>query len=162
MTMLSLILSTLSAAIFSAGVLTAPADTINHYVIDNKPVENFDGSQLEGRKIESYSITVVTNDPEKPAKVYRLHEIVTDQGSKPAQPLYIIDGKIVTEADFQGLDPKSIESLTVLKGNRAQAYEKYGNTANGVIDVKLKATGTFTPSGQKINSVRVTGTVKQN
>ena len=160
--MLSLILSTLSAAIFSVGILTAPADTLNHYVIDNKPVENFDGSQLEGRKIESYSITVVTNDSEKPSKVYRLHEIVTDQGSKPTQPLYIIDGKIVTEAEFQGLDPKSIKSLTVLKGNSAQAYEKYGNTANGVIDVKLKATGTFTPSGQKMKSVYVTGSVKQN
>ena len=160
--MLSLILSALSAAFFSAGVLTAPVDTINHYVIDNKPVENFDGSQLEGRLIKSYSISVITDDPVSPSKVYRIHDILTEQGSKPAQPLYIIDGEAATEADFQDLDPKSIESLTVLKGNSAQAYEKYGNTANGVIDVKLKATGTFTPSGQKINSVRVTGTAKQN
>ena len=130
----------LCAFLLNAG---APADTLNHYVIDNQPVENFDGSQLLGEKIEGYDITTV----EKDGQVIRIHQIRTQRGS---EPLYIIDGKAVPATVFQSLDPKSIESISVYKGNGAQAYEKYGNTANGVIVVNLKEPGTYTPSGEKL------------
>lgn len=122
---------------------SAPADTINHYVIDSQPVENFDGSQLLGEKIEGYDITTV----EKDGQVIRIHQIRTQRGS---EPLYIIDGKAVTATVFQSLDPKAIERINVYKGNNAQAYEKYSNTANGVIVVNLKEPGTYTPSGEKL------------
>ena len=160
--MTSFLFSALCALALNTGVLTAPPDTVNHYVIDNEPIENFDGSQLVGRKIKSYTITVVTNDSEKPTMVYRLHDILTDQGTKPAQPLYIIDGKAATKKDLQELDPKSIEYLSIYKADNAKDYEKYGNTSGGVVVVKLKATGTFTPSGQKFKEIHVIGSAKQN
>ena len=121
----------------------APADTLNHYVIDNQPVANFDGSQLLGEKIEGYDITTV----EKDGQIIRIHQIRTQRGS---EPLYIIDDKAVPATVFQSLDTKAIERIDVYKGNGAQAYEKYGNTANGVIVVKLKEPGTYTPSGDKL------------
>lgn len=130
----------LCALLLNAG---APADTLNHYVIDNQPVENFDGSQLLGEKIEGYDITTV----EKDGQVIRIHQIRTQRGS---EPLYIIDGKAVSATVFQSLDTKAIERIAVYKGNGAQAYEKYGNTANGVIVINLKEPGTYTPSGEKI------------
>ena len=130
----------LCALLLNAG---APADTLNHYVIDNQPVENFDGSQLLGEKIEGYDITTV----EKDGQVIRIHQIRTQRGS---EPLYIIDDKAVPATVFQSLDTKAIERIDVYKGNGAQAYEKYGNTANGVIVVKLKESGTYTPSGDKL------------
>ena len=46
----------LCALLLNAG---APADTLNHYVIDNQPVANFDGSQLLGDKIELATDTAV-------------------------------------------------------------------------------------------------------
>ena len=130
----------LCALLLNAG---APADTLNHYVIDNQPVENFDGSQLLGEKIEGYDITTV----EKDGQIIRVHQIRTQRGS---EPLYIIDDKAVSATVFQSLDPKAIERINVYKGNGAQAYEKYGNTANGVIVVNLKEPGTYTPSGEKL------------
>ena len=62
----------LCALLLNAG---APADTLNHYVIDNQPVENFDGSQLLGEKIEGYDITTV----EKDGQVIRIHQIRTQR-----------------------------------------------------------------------------------
>jgi hypothetical protein len=138
----------LCALLLNAGApttATVPVDTLNHYVIDNKPVANFDGSQLLGEKIEGYDITTV----EKDGQVIRVHQIRTQRGSL-SQPLYILDGNAVSATVFQSLDTKAIESISVYKGNGAQAYEKYGNTTNGVIVVNLKEPGTYTPSGEKL------------
>jgi TonB-linked SusC/RagA family outer membrane protein len=53
------------------------------------------------------------------------------------QPLFIVDGIQVTEADFQGLNPADIESYNVLKD--AVTTSQYGSRgANGVIVVTTK------------------------
>ena len=52
-------------------------------------------------------------------------------------PLFIIDGKEVTKEKIRDLNPKQIESLTVLKDK--SAIEKYGDKGkNGVIVIKTK------------------------
>ncbi|WP_431106534.1 M56 family metallopeptidase [Winogradskyella poriferorum] len=52
-------------------------------------------------------------------------------------PLFIIDGKEVTKEKIRDLNPKQIESLTVLKDK--SATEKYGDKGkNGVIVIKTK------------------------
>ena len=145
--------SALCALILNTGILTAPADTLHHYVIDSKPVENFDGSQLTGVKIESYNIlTLVQED----GKVVRIHDITTDRNAAASEgntkPLIIIDGKVCTEEEMQQLDPQSVASMHVFKGNAAQSYEKYGNTANGVIYIELKEPGSFKPSGKTLEN----------
>lgn len=63
---------------------------------------------------------------------------VTVNGSKD-QPLYYIDTKsgMKKVASFEDIDPKNIESVTVLKGD--QAIVKYGDEGkNGVVVIKLK------------------------
>lgn len=129
------------AILLNTGAYSAPADTLNQYVIDNQAVENFDGSQLVGEKIVSYDILTV----EKEGKIIRIHEIKTWRKS---QPVWIIDGKVASRTVFEGLDPKAIKSISVLKANniRIQSYEKYGDISGGVIVVELNDPGTYTPS----------------
>lgn len=55
--MLTLLLSALLASAPGTVTVEAKADTVNHYIIDGKPVSNFDGTQLAGKAIASYDIT---------------------------------------------------------------------------------------------------------
>lgn len=53
-------------------------------------------------------------------------------------PLLVIDGKIVENAQLSGLDPNTIDNISVLKNNPATA--RYGDQAeNGVVIVTTKA-----------------------
>ncbi|WP_293883799.1 M56 family metallopeptidase [Sphingobacterium sp. UBA1498] len=53
-------------------------------------------------------------------------------------PLFVVDGKIVEDAQLSGLDPNTIDNISVLKNNPATAL--YGDQAeNGVIIVTTKA-----------------------
>ncbi|UJH66740.1 M56 family metallopeptidase [Allomuricauda sp. SCSIO 65647] len=52
-------------------------------------------------------------------------------------PLYYIDGKKATKKEVKALTPDNIESITVLKGDKA--IEKYGKKAkNGVVEITTK------------------------
>ena len=58
-------------------------------------------------------------------------------GYNTSDILYIVDGKEISYDQFKAIDPKTIESMEVLKDKTA--IEKYGDKAkNGVIIVKLK------------------------
>jgi hypothetical protein len=53
------------------------------------------------------------------------------------EPLYFLEGRPITKAEMDKIDPKNIESVNVLKGE--QAVNAYGQVArNGVILIKLK------------------------
>lgn len=57
--------------------------------------------------------------------------------SMPDLPLYIVNGKIKDAAYFTDLDPNSVESVRILKGDKA--VKKYGKKGkNGVIIVAIK------------------------
>jgi len=57
-----------------------------------------------------------------------------------SEPLYVIDGMIVTSTEFRLLNPKSVESVNVLKDAAAGAI--YGSRAgNGVVIVTTKGGG---------------------
>jgi TonB-dependent SusC/RagA subfamily outer membrane receptor len=57
--------------------------------------------------------------------------------NKDAEPLYVVNGAIMSAADFAKLNPNSIKKMDVLKD--AQATSIYGSRgANGVIVVTLK------------------------
>jgi N-acetylmuramoyl-L-alanine amidase len=52
------------------------------------------------------------------------------------QPLYVLDGKIIDEAQFKLIDPNRIESIGVLKGK--QATDLYGaKGVNGIVQINL-------------------------
>src|SRR5690606_15813095 len=54
-----------------------------------------------------------------------------------SNPIYFIDGKQTNEAVVKEINPNTIESINVLKGEKA--IEKYGESGkNGVIEIKMK------------------------
>ncbi|MBR1538586.1 MAG: hypothetical protein IJ636_03670 [Bacteroidales bacterium] len=146
--MTNFFLTAICAALLSAGTPAAPADTLNRYVIDKQVVENFDGSQLAGTKVLAYEITTANED----GQVVRIHEIRTNRG---VEPLVIINGNVISFKKMHSIDPASIESIQVLKDKSAQAYEKYGETANGVIVITIKEPGTYEPSRGKFSSIQI-------
>ena len=106
-----------------AAPVTVPADTLDHYVINYQPVSHFDGSQLIGKKIASYEITLINHQTKG---LVRIHEILTEdappapegmgtvrirtiQPGDAAQPAYVVDGKQVSKQEFEKLDAWSIE-----------------------------------------------------
>lgn len=80
--------------------------------------------------------------------IEELHETATERAnsngslairnsSGDQNPLFVIDGEIMDDYDISELEPREIESITVLKGEAAEsAYKEKGKY--GVIEVKLK------------------------
>ncbi|NTU95335.1 MAG: TonB-dependent receptor plug domain-containing protein, partial [Bacteroidales bacterium] len=63
--------------------------------------------------------------------------IIKSKSSKGANPLFVVDGKVMKNFDETSLDPENIKSMSVLKGDIA--IKKYGDKAkNGVVEITLK------------------------
>ena len=147
----SLILIALLAFAGSNGLLKAapvPAapDTLDHYIIDNQQVAQFDGSQLVGKKVDRYRITTLVSD----GNVIRIHDIQTEGAgnlsirvvsAQPADPAYVIDGKQVSKEVFEQLKPSRIHSVEVVKSGSREDVKKYAGWENGVILVTTKKEG---------------------
>ena len=116
----------------------AAQDTLarQRYVIDNKTVQQFDGSQLEGKKIVSYRISTI-NSPSK--GVIWVHDIHTDAAVQSGEPIYVIDGKKVSKRKFENLSPSRIKSMTIVKNGSVEAVKQYPGWENGVILVETTA-----------------------
>ena len=138
---LSLTLTFLAALLLPSIVLqaapTAASETLNRYVIDKKPAEHFDGSQLEGRKIVSYRITTDVSH----GRIVRTHTISTEP---PAEDyVYVIDGNQVPKSFFVQLDPNGIKSITIIKNGSRDDIDvtQYDGWENGVVLVETKKDG---------------------
>lgn len=121
----------------AAAPLMAASDTLNYYVINGQPVDNFDGSQIVGKKIATYDITVITPPNQGPVRV---HEITTEGYSHPAvsytirptdgaemvEPTYFIDGKKASKKEFGSLNADDIKSITVEKDGVIKVVTKAG------------------------------------
>lgn len=146
------LISLLAAFICGSGILraeplTAPADTLNHYVIDNQSIDRFDGSQLIGKKIVTYQITTVS----KGKDVVRIHDIITEGNQKAFRasvtyesldPVYVLDGKQIQKAVFEKLNPGAIKSISVIKEGSREDVKQYEGWENGVILIETKKDGT--------------------
>ena len=123
-------------------------DTIDKYIIDKQPVEHFDGSQLEGKRISKYMIAykqgkgvverhhVIYTD----AKIVRLTGNDDKSVSVVTEPLLIVDGKETSPEDFAKINSETIDHIDVLKAGSKAAKEYYGKKgSNGVIIVTTKA-----------------------
>ena len=176
--MTSIILSTICAIALNAAPLSAPADTIIAYAIDGQKIEHFDGSQLVGKKIAAYEIikldamegptilhsilteegaiksdlVVINGVKHEEDASFKLNGAITIRSVDPSYSLddivYVLDGKVITADDFKKLDPRGIESITVLKDAPAEPvlqslrdqgkYQGDVNPAGGVIVVTTK------------------------
>lgn len=124
-------------------------DTIDKYIIDKQPIEHFDGSQLEGKRISKYMIAykqgkgvvekhhVIYTD----AKIVRLTGNDDKSVSVVTEPLLIVDGKEISPEDFAKINSETIDHIDVLKAGSKAAEETFGEKGkNGVIIVTTKAT----------------------
>lgn len=131
------------------------------YVIDNKTVENFDGSQLIGKTIKEYKITttgkgrdaITVHSVSTVPSVYSVSGFVSPsedsleiwKSKKQFQKdylnghllskrvVYVIDGAEQEDAEaFQSLRSSEIKSITVLKAGTSEAL-KYGDDCDVII-----------------------------
>jgi hypothetical protein len=87
-----------------------------------------------GSSSNNSNVTVTTSDGEKITTVNGNLKI-TSASDHP--PLYIVDGKIVSKEEAGKIDPGKIESINILKGEKAT--DEYGDKGkNGVIKINLK------------------------
>ncbi|MDQ7918305.1 hypothetical protein RBU60_12035 [Mesonia sp. MT50] len=102
-----------------------------------------EAQKIYGKKAKDGAI-IIKEVPEKSSKEIMAaqtpnqnSEIASALAFKKDKPLIFIDGKKVTEEEFNQVKPHQIESLNVLKGE--SAIEKYGKKAeNGALEMKLK------------------------
>lgn len=150
--MKSILLTALCAVAISTQAKVAN-DTIDKYIIDKQPVEHFDGSQLEGKRIVTYSIDYKENGN----AIIKNHVISTDgaasvvksgivdrvsarldRGLYGTEPLIIVDGNVTSKEDFAKMNSTEIVNITVLKPD--PAIKIWGSKgSNGVIQVTTKA-----------------------
>ncbi|MBQ7743058.1 MAG: hypothetical protein IJT90_09080 [Bacteroidaceae bacterium] len=120
------------------------------YVIDGKQVENFDGSQLNGKTIVNYSIdpkhnlhSIITTDMTggkevKSVKVLSTTKVVSSDEATAGVTtdvvrtqhddlVTVVDGKIVSFAEFQSLSSSDIESMTVVRDKENPVFKKFAD-----------------------------------
>lgn len=118
---------------------------------------------LDGKEISSAEMKTINTDNIKAVNVlkdesaikkygekgrYGVVEISTKSNSEEtasllkvqvSEPVFFLNGKTITKEQVDRLDKTSIESIDVLKGEKA--VEKYGEKAkNGAVEIKLKTT----------------------
>lgn len=148
--MRTLLLTALCAVAISSQAVEEKRDTVDKYIIDKKAVAHFDGSQLEGKRVQKYMIAYKENGNvvEKNHIIYTdgqasivLSGAVTDNGiivDNTVEALIVVDGIEVSPESFSKMSAEDINSMTVLKGN--SAVELYGDKGRkGVIVVETKA-----------------------
>lgn len=109
-----------------------PAVSVTSKTIEGKPNANFIQT-LQGQ-VPGLNISTGSGQPGANSTV-----VLRGYGSVngTVEPLYVIDGVPLSAENFKSIDPKDIESISVLKD--AGATSIYGNRgANGVIIVKTK------------------------
>lgn len=143
-------MTALCAVAISSQAVEEKRDTVDKYIIDKKAVAHFDGSQLEGKRVQKYMIAYKENGNvvEKNHIIYTdgqasivLSGAVTDNGiivDNTVEALIVVDGIEVSPESFSKMSAEDINSMTVLKGN--SAVELYGDKGRkGVIVVETKA-----------------------
>ena len=140
--MAGIILSTICAAFLGTATLPANADTTNVYIIDNVEVKNFTGTQLNGKTISAYDVTLSNAG----SRIIRTHIIKTapfgktinitpaeTSGPKPTDflpyPLeelknvvYFLNGELISEEAFLAMSGKEIGGVKVFRATAASEY----------------------------------------
>lgn len=127
-------------------------DTIDKYIIDKQPIEHFDGSQLEGKRISKYMIAYKQGKGvvEKHHVIYTGDEAgktFTIEGnangpivvSKMLGPLIIVDGKESSNEEMALIKSEDVASVYVFEPG-SEVANSYGEKGSkGVIKVTTKS-----------------------
>ncbi len=104
-----------------------------NYVVETKNVAG-NAAPDSSKTIVSTSTAYITQEGDNAPFLQLGESLILEDGK---QPLVIIDGKEYPWVNVSSIDPKYIESVSVLKDKTAT--EKYGDKAkNGVIEITLK------------------------
>jgi TonB-dependent SusC/RagA subfamily outer membrane receptor len=110
-----------------------PAPTVKMVYVDSTTVE-FKGSK-DGKNIvfRAEKVGTSASSPNEKSGI-----ILKPSASSPqAKPLVVVDGVVMSNLDLDKISPSKIESVNVLKGEKALA--KYPtNGANGVVEITTK------------------------
>lgn len=142
------------AALFAIAGLQAQEVKPARYIIDGKAVKDFNGSQLIGQTITSYSLDEEHNihiiftsaykgDAETMKKklkgtlvdvsTVKADVIVLHDGEakawQPGKGIYVINGKVVPYSELKELSSYKIVSMTVIKNKQHPDYVKYARDA---------------------------------
>lgn len=135
----------------SGGIVSAqPQPKVNHPTKTDVPIQVRGEAQVQPSKTQPVQIDQ--------SRAFRLGKIAISDADrqnpktqqlrlgKPLsfnennQPLYIVDGKIISDEQFRQINTKTIETVKVLKSK--DAISKYGAKAkNGAVIVSLKRKG---------------------
>ncbi len=127
-------------------------DTIDKYIIDKQPIEHFDGSQLEGKRISKYMIAYKQGKGvlEKHHVIYtgdEAEKTFTIEGnangpivvSKMLGPLIIVDGKESSNEEMALIKSEDVASVYVFEPS-SEVAKSYGEKGSkGVIKVTTKS-----------------------
>lgn len=112
------------------------------YVIDGQKVENFNGSQLKGKTITSYTVNdnvhvifttdyneqtstdvkvITTTKPVKGAT----GDTIRLRGVDGHEIVYVIDGKVTSSEEFKSMSTSNIESISIIKSKDDPDFQKY-------------------------------------
>ncbi|WPU93940.1 TonB family protein [Mucilaginibacter sabulilitoris] len=116
---------------------SVPISFILNYDKPGKPAEESTGNAetIKGKSERILVTHSITEDTDK--IIDKSPKIAFGRSLTSAEPLYLLDDKVVRRVDMGLLDANNIESINVIKGSSATAI--YGNSGrNGVILIKSK------------------------
>lgn len=116
------------------------------YVLDGEVISKEKFEKIDHKKIESMNVlkdkaaTDKYGDKGKNGVVEVISKKTTSSVSFFAdeEPVYVLNGKVISQDEFKRIDPDNIESMSVLKDK--QATDKYGDKAKyGAIEIIIKS-----------------------
>ncbi|MFO7842563.1 MAG: TonB-dependent receptor [Bacteroidales bacterium] len=119
-------------------VVSSSVSVVSNETLETMVPSTSIDNMLQG-KAAGVDATALNGKPGQTAtiKVRGAISLNTTGGDK-AQPLYVVDGVYLDEEEVSGINPKDIESMTILKD--ASAASIYGSRgANGVIVITTKS-----------------------
>jgi len=129
--------SIIPAALIECGYITNAGDAA--ILKDDGKIELIAKNILQGVALYANNKNSISSN-----NLMNRKDTIPSGNSKAASsktPLYVLDGKIISEVEMKKIDPNTIQSMTVLKDKNAT--DKYGNKGeNGVVEIISKSNNT--------------------
>ena len=150
------IIATTIIAVLLSAISISAQEVKATYIIDGQKVENFNGSQLAGKTISSYTvndnvhvITTTGSGEQIPTGIKVTATSRQDEGSNDDTVkvrgvnlqgiVYVIDGEVTSPNKFMSMSASNIESMSVIKFKDDPNFKKYAEAnTEAVIMISTK------------------------